>query len=294
MAFEDMKLTIPLEEGGQRLDSALAAISTFSRRRLQKAIDEGGVYLNKKRCRKAGRIIQGGEKVRIVMLDDEKLVPFSGEQIVWREKSWVLVHKMAGQYAQEALHRSKGTLPYELAMFLKLNPVQSKHLRPVHRLDKGTSGLMMFCYDPKALQHLQHHWHQAVDKEYIAVVSPAPEWDTLEITSSLSARADKAGRYHVDNKGKASKTEAFVVERKENRALLRLVPHTGRTHQLRVHLASVACPIVGDTRYGGKKHTRLMLHAKVLEIKGYAMRSKQPQHVWSVEPEGEGKGEWQW
>ena len=290
MAFEDIKLTIPLEEGGQRLDSALAAISTFSRRRLQRAIDEGGVYLNKKRCRKAGRIIQGGEKVRIVILDDEKLVPFFEEQIVWRDRSWILVHKKAGQYSQEALHRSKGTLPYEMGMALNLTPVEAKNLRPVHRLDKGTSGLMMFCYDPKALRHVQQKWKHAVDKEYLAVVSPAPTWDDILIETSISAKGDRAGRYHVDANGRASKTEAFVLERKENRALLRLVPHTGRTHQLRVHLASLGCPIVGDVRYGGKKSGRMMLHAKTLKIKGYAMRSKETQLEWSVEPEGD----WQW
>jgi len=289
MAFEDVKLTIPLEEGGQRLDSALAAISTFSRRRLQRAIDEGGVYLNKKRCRKAGRIIQGGEKIRIVMLDDEKLVPFEEDQIVWRDRSWVLVQKRAGQYAQEAVHRSKGTMPYELGMLLKLTPVQTKLLRPVHRLDKGTSGLMMFSYNPKALQHLQQHWHQAVDKEYLALVSPAPRWEEMLIQTAISAKPDKAGRYHIDAKGRASKTEAFVIERSENKALLRLVPHTGRTHQLRVHLASLGFPIVGDMRYGGKKHTRMMLHAKQLKIKGYAMRSKETELLWSAEEEGDWK-----
>lgn len=290
MAFEDIKLTIPLEEGGQRLDSALAAISVFSRRRLQRAIDEGGVYLNKKRCRKAGRIIQGGEKVRIVMLDDEKLVPFSEEQVVWRDKSWILVHKKAGQYAQEALHRSKGTLPYEIGIALRLTPVESKNLRPVHRLDKGTSGLMMFCYDPKALQHLQQKWKHAVDKAYLAVVSPAPNWDEQLIESAISAKADRQGRYHVDVHGRISKTQAFVLERKGNRALVRLLPYTGRTHQLRVHLASLGCPIVGDTRYGGKKNDRMMLHAQVLRVKGYAMRSKETYFEWSVEPEGD----WQW
>ncbi len=287
MAFEDMKLNIPAEVGGQRLDSALASIAPFSRRRLQKAIDEGGVYINKKRCRKAGRVIQGGEKVRLVMLDDEVLVPLTADQIVWQEGSWILLHKKAGQYAQEALHRSKGTLPYELAMLLKLNPVQSKHLRPVHRLDKGTSGLMMFCYDPKALQHLQHHWSQAVDKEYLAVVSPVPSWTEKLIEEPISAKADRAGRYHVAADGRASKTQAFVLETSEHTALLRLLPLTGRTHQLRVHLASVGCPIVGDARYGGKKFGRMMLHAKTLKIKGYAMRSKETQLAWSVEPEGD-------
>ena len=290
MAFEDIKLQIPLEQGGQRLDAALAACSTFSRRRIQRAIDEGGVYVNKKRCRKAGRMIQGGEKVRIVTLDDEVLIPFSEDQMVWREQSWVLVHKKAGQYAQEALHRSKGTLVYELAKSLKLPPVETKHLRPVHRLDKGTSGLMMFCYDPKALQHLQHHWHQAVEKEYVAVVSPVPDWSEMLIEEPISAKADRWGRYAVDKHGKASKTEAFVVETRGDNALIRLIPHTGRTHQLRVHLAHLGYPILGDTRYGGKKHARLMLHAKILKIKGYAMRSKQPQLEWCVDS----KGDWEW
>jgi 23S rRNA pseudouridine1911/1915/1917 synthase len=290
MAFEDIKLHIPLEQGGQRLDSALAAIAPFSRRRLQRAIDEGGVYLNKKRCRKAGRIIQGGEKIRIVMLDDEILVPFSEEQIIWRDKAWVLVHKKAGQYAQEALHRSKGTLPYELAMALKLTPVQNKHLRPVHRLDKGTSGLMMFSYEPKALQHLQQKWQHAVDKVYLAVVSTAPSWDEMLIETAISAKADRYGRYHVDSQGRASKTEAFVMERKDGKALLRLIPRTGRTHQLRVHLASLGHPILGDTRYGGKKHGRMMLHAQTLKIKGYAMRAKETELAWCVEPEGD----WVW
>ncbi len=288
--FEDIKLNIPAEEGGQRLDSALAAISPFSRRRIQRAIDEGGVYVNKKRCRKAGRIIMGGEKVRIVLLDEEELTPFTADQIVWQEKSWTLVHKKANQYSQEALHRSKGTLVYELAMFLNLKPVDTKLLRPVHRLDKGTSGLIMFCHDPKALQHLQHHWHQAVEKEYVAVVSPAPDWTEKLINEPISAKADRAGRYRVTGDGKACKTEASVIEVRDNKALLRLVPHTGRTHQLRVHLASAGCPIVGDNRYGGKKGKRLMLHAQTLKIKGYAMRSKEPQHNWSVKPEGD----WTW
>jgi len=290
MTFEDIKLNIPNEQGGQRLDSALAAISTFSRRRLQRAIDEGGVYVNKKRCRKAGRIIQGGEKIRLVMLDGETLNPFTADQIIWQEKSWTLVHKRVNQYAQEALHRSKGTLPYELGMHLKLKPVETKQLRPVHRLDRGTSGLMMFSHDPKALQHLQQHWHQAVDKVYMAVVSPAPDWTSKLIEGPISAKADRAGRYHVNDDGRVCKTEAFVLEVKDNKALLKLIPHTGRTHQLRVHLAHLGYPIVGDARYGGKKQQRMMLHAQTLRIKGYAMRSKHPQHEWIVEPEGD----WTW
>ena len=290
MSFEDISLHIPQEQAGQRLDSALAAISPFSRRRLQRAIDEGGVYVQKKRCRKAGRVMRGGEKVRIVMLDGEELVPFDETQIIWREQSWVLVHKKSGQYAQEALHRSKGTLVYELAMFLSLKPAQTRLLRPVHRLDRDTSGLMLFCYDPAALQRLQQSWRQSVQKEYLAVVSSVPDWTERHISLPLSAKADRLGRYHVDARGKPSETEAFVVQKHENRALLRLIPHTGRTHQLRVHLSHLGFPILGDTRYAGKKHNRMMLHAKALRIDAAVMGLRAGHLSWEVEPEGD----WTW
>jgi len=288
-SFEDIKLNIPADQAGQRLDTALAAVSVLSRRRLQRAIDEGGVYINKKRCRKAGRILMGGESARIVLLDGEELVPFSPEQIIWQHASWVLVHKKSGQYAQEALHRSKGTLPYELSMSINLTPVQVKLLRPVHRLDKGTSGLMMFCFDPLALQRLQQYWKTAVKKEYLAVVSPVPDWTELRISSPLSATCDRLGRYHVDPKGKASETDAYVVKTRGDKALLRLVLHTGRTHQLRVHLSSTGFPIVGDSRYGGAKAKRLMLHARALSIEAFAMRLTE-QQTWQVEPEDD----WTW
>ncbi len=289
MAFEDIRLHLPNTQAGQRLDTALAAISVLSRRRLQRAIDEGGVYINKKRCRKAGRVVQGGEKVRIVLLDDEVLVPFDEAQILWREQAWVLLHKKAGQYAQEALHRSKGTLVYELAMHLRLKPAQTKLLRPVHRLDKGTSGLMLFCYDPKALQRLQQAWQQAVQKEYIAVVSPVPNWQETTIEAPLSAKADHRGRYAVHSQGKAAKTDASVIQVQGDKALLRLIPHTGRTHQLRIHLSHLGFPILGDTRYGGKKHHRMMLHAKGLRIQGAAMGLK-ADVSWEAEPQGD----WAW
>ncbi len=285
--FQDLRAIATDKENGMRLDQALAQLLGLSRRRGRKAIDEGGVYLNQKRCRTAGRNIYSEDKLRVVLLDKEKLTPFEPSQIVWQRPPLYLLHKRSNQYAQEALHRSRGTLPYELAQHLQLPPKVSADLRPVHRLDRGTSGLMLFSSSPKQLQDLQSLWHCCTFKTYLAVVEPAPAWDTQIITLSISAERDKRGRYHVSEHGRACKSEAEVIERKGNRALIKLIPHTGRTHQLRIHLAALGCPILGDIRYGGKAHARLMLHAENLQI----IRPALGQDIqWNAEPEGD----WQW
>ncbi len=285
--FQDLRAIVSKQEHGMRLDQGLAQLLGLSRRRSRKAIDEGGVYLNQKRCRTAGRAINVGDKLRVVLLEKEKLTPFTADQIVWQRPPLYLIHKRSNQYAQEALHRSRGTLPYELAQHLALAPKISVHLRPVHRLDRGTSGLMLFSSSPKQLQDLQSLWHCCTFKTYLAVVESAPAWDTQTITRAIDSERDKRGRYHISEHGRACKTEAEVIERKGNRALIKLIPHTGRTHQLRIHLAALGCPILGDIRYGGKAHARLMLHAQHLQI----IRPALGQDIqWNAEPEED----WQW
>ncbi|HXH65162.1 MAG TPA: pseudouridine synthase, partial [Mariprofundaceae bacterium] len=106
----------------------------------------------------------------------------------------------------------------------------------------------------------------SVRKSYLAVVDPAPDWQSQRITLAIGTRRDARGRYAVDAHGRACDTEAEVVERRAGRALVRLIPHTGRTHQLRVHLAALGCPLLGDGRYGGRPHSRMMLHAHTLSL----------------------------
>jgi len=269
--FSDRKARAPAELAGERLDQALSSLFELSRRRGRRAIDEGGVYLNNKRCRTAGRKLKAGDRLRLVMLEDEKLTPFKPEQLIWQQPPLYLINKLSGQYAQEALHRSRGTLPDELARHLQLPPATAGDLRPVHRLDRDTSGLMLFSASPAMLQQLQAHWHEATEKHYLAVVEPAPEWDEKRIVLPISRDRDSYGRYHIADDGRACDSEARVVERRGRRALIELIPHTGRTHQLRVHLCALGCPILGDSRYGGKNHTRMMLHACSLNIRPPAL-----------------------
>jgi len=270
-----------------RLDQALALCFELSRRRARKAIDEGGVYLNRKRCRTAGRTLKCGDKLRLVILENEKLTPFEPEQLLWQQPPLYLINKRSGQYAQEALHRSRGTLPDELARYLQLAPGEMENFRPVHRLDRGTSGLMLFSSDPKQLQHIQSLWHTHTQKKYLAVTEPAPEWDEKRITLGIDKTRDRKGCFHISETGRACDSEARVLERRGKRALLELIPHTGRTHQLRVHLSALGCPILGDLRYGGRRFERLMLHAQYLRIEAPALTASKQ---WQAQPEEN----WQW
>lgn len=285
--YRDLKQQVGKTTAGLRLDQALAELFDLSRRRARRALDEGGVYLNNKRCRTAGRSVATGDRLRVVLLENEALVPMRPEQLIWQQGELYAIHKLSGQYAQEALHRSRGTLPDELAKLLQLKPAVATRLRPVHRLDRGTSGVMLFCSDPKQPQHLQSHWAEHAFKRYLAVVEPAPEWDVKRITLSIGKRRDHAGRYHVDPEGRPCDSEAKVIERRGNRALVELIPHTGRTHQLRIHLAALECPILGDVRYGGKPHSRLMLHAESLRLRPPALNEEKE---WHIPPEEN----WQW
>ncbi len=285
--FQDHSLTVPDQLESPRLDLFMAENLPLSKQRIRRAIDEGGVYINRKRCRNIEQTLRGGETVRIVILDGERLVPFSKEQLVWQQPPFYLIHKRSGQYAQEALHRSQGTLPDELARQLKLSSKDGVDLRPVHRLDRDTSGLMLFCSDSRKLDQMQKLWNSHISKSYLAVVDPAPEWEHQRITLPIGKRRDSRGCYHVDKAGRACETEAEVIERRSGKALIRLIPRTGRTHQLRIHLSYLGCPILGDSRYGGKKHQRLMLHAHRLHVQPPAL----PQETkWTAEPEEN----WQW
>ncbi|RMG91442.1 MAG: RluA family pseudouridine synthase [Zetaproteobacteria bacterium] len=281
-SFRDQKATVSNACDGLRLDQAISRTFGISRRKARVIIQLGGAYLNKKRCRLAGKLVHRGQHLRIAYLNDEQTKSLHKEQIVWQQGDLVLIHKRCGQYSQEALHRSIGCLPDELRCLL------GRPFRPIHRLDRDTSGLILFSASRSLHLQLQTHWKTCARKTYLAVVEPAPAWETLTIDLPISRQRATDGRYAVDvQRGRPSLTHARVIERRDQRALLELRPLTGRTHQLRIHLSAVGCPILGDTRYGGKPHERMMLHAWKLSITPPALPVPQ---AWEAHPEED----WKW
>ncbi|MGB8960048.1 MAG: RluA family pseudouridine synthase [Candidatus Aminicenantales bacterium] len=151
-----------------------------------------------------------------------------------------------------------------------IKPHDAGKLYPVHRLDRGASGVIVFAKNAAAHRHLNGEFdRREVRKTYLAVVDGVPSSNRGQINAPI--REFGSGRMGVDPKrGKPSSTEWKLAERLDGATLLRVSPATGRRHQIRVHLYHIGHPILGDLRYGDRarqeRFPRLMLHALSLEF----------------------------
>jgi 23S rRNA pseudouridine1911/1915/1917 synthase len=137
----------------------------------------------------------------------------------------------------------------------------------VHRLDRATSGVMICAKTPEALSWLQKQFHDRHSKKtYTAIVKGTPEPQEALIDMPIERNPKAPATFRVGANGKEAQTRYKVVRTSSKYSLLELQPRTGRTHQLRVHLAHQKHPIVGDTLYAGKPAERLYLHAHKLEL----------------------------
>lgn len=193
-------------------------------------------------------------------------------RIVFRDDDLLVVDKPAGLAAQPGSGQD-----HNLLSWLDAQPfgVRTATFRPApaHRLDRGTSGLLVIGLSPQAARALPDAFRaDRVQKGYVAVVDGAPKAAAGTIDAPLLLREN--ARQHqpkvcVDAAGKHARTDYEIVTAGPRRALLRLRLHTGRTHQIRAHLAHIGHPIAGDRRYGSKSllgHGAFLLHAAELAL----------------------------
>ena len=245
-----MKRTVEAEEG--RLDVVVARITGMARADVQRAIAAGTVRVDGEPREKSFRL-HGGERLTIEIEADAPLEPEGPPvPIRYQDDHLAVVSKPAGLVTHPTAGRRGGTLVNRLlGMGVPLASAGGT-LRPgiVHRLDAGTSGLLVVAATDEAYGALRQLFHDhAVDRAYLAVVRGRVANDAFAVDAPLGRRASKIV---VDaTEGRRAETGFVVRERLEGATLLEATPRTGRTHQIRVHLAAIGHPILGDRAYGG-------------------------------------------
>jgi len=235
-----------------RLDTVVSAHLGVPRAEVQRAIAAGSVLVDGSRREKSHRLA-GGERIEVDLAPSAEL-PAEGPplDLAWRDEHLLVVRKPAGLPTHPTENRRGGTVVNRLlGMGIPLAP-RGGPLRPgiVHRLDAGTSGLLVVASDDETFDGLAETFkrHEA-GRAYVALVRGSVPHDRFEVDAPLGR---VGARIRVDATGGRQATTAFVVrERFDSGTLLEAEPRTGRTHQIRVHLASIGHPILGDRRYGG-------------------------------------------
>lgn len=188
--------------------------------------------------------------------------------IPYRDQDYLIVDKPAPLPSLPSCHQEGATL--QNVLYAALDCPKEFVYRPVNRLDKGTSGLMVVALNAHAQQLLQKQLHtDAFTREYLAVCRGAPETNGGRINLPIAKAGDGARRI-VSLTGKPAATRFWVVRRGKTTSVLRLRLETGRTHQIRVHLAAMGCPIVGDYLYGAPCDAlpgRFALHAAFVSFR---------------------------
>ncbi len=269
------RLRVAEHGSDQRLDQYLANASIkLSRTEAKKIIDLGGVHINGRRVRSCSTSLHCGDSIE-VYIDHLPLSPYrlTEGDILYQDQYIIVINKPALIDTQPTHARFKGTLFEALRWHLKdpFRPQQQADIGMVQRLDRGTSGLIVFSIHPRAHKELTRVFLQhEIKKEYLALVHGTPETDHGEIRSFL-ARTRRENRVKsVKKGGKEAVTKFKIIENLPNCSLLNVEILTGRSHQIRAHMSEHNCPLVGDERYGGSSSVagieilRPMLHAEKL------------------------------
>jgi 23S rRNA pseudouridine1911/1915/1917 synthase len=263
----------------QRLDKFLVAcLPDYSRSRLQSLIRQGCVQVGDQPAVKASQMLDRPQNVEVFLPDaveadiKPEAIPLD---IVFENSDLMIVNKPAGMVVHPAAGHFTGTLVHAaLAHAPDIEGVGGQE-RPgvVHRLDKNTSGLIVLAKNDRAHRWLQDQFRlRKVEKYYLALVDGCPPSPTGRIETAIGRSDRHRGKMAVvvPNKGREAVSEYRTIEKFTQHTLLEVKPLTGRTHQIRLHLEFIGCPVAGDVIYGRKQSTievqRHFLHAARLVI----------------------------
>jgi 23S rRNA pseudouridine1911/1915/1917 synthase len=267
------------KDAGERLDKVLVEqLPELSRSRLQGLITEGLVSVNGNRAKKAGQIIEQGQRVMVEIPPTAPSGLMAEEiplDIVFENEDLLVINKPAGMVVHPAVGHSSGTLVNAVLGYDPEIEGIGGEERPglVHRLDKETSGLIVLAKNDTAHNWLQDQFRlRKVEKTYLALVDGKPPTPSGRVEAAIGRDPSHRKRMAIVSakKGREAVSEYKTLETFKEHTLLEFHPLTGRTHQVRLHCAFLGCPIVGDKVYGRKspslKIDRHYLHAFRLKI----------------------------
>lgn len=283
------EINVQVEETGERIDRYLSEhLPDLSRSRIQQLIEQGQVQVNDNICTSKKIIVQSGDRICVTIPEAQPLdlqaedIPLD---ILYEDNSLIIINKPAGLVVHPAAGHESGTLVNALLAHCPdlagIGGVQRPGI--VHRLDKDTTGAIAIAKTDQAHQHLQAQLKaKTAQRQYLGVVYGSPSADSGTINQPI-------GRHPVDRKkmavipvekgARSAVTHWQVKERLGNYTLIHFQLETGRTHQIRVHSASIGHPIVGDPVYSSGRSVGVNLTGQAL-------------HAWKLSLQHPVSGEW--
>lgn len=261
------------DEIEERVDSFLAKELNISRSKVQKLIKQGLVTVNEKVV-SSNYIVKCGD---LISVNDDLNFEYSLEaedidiDVVYEDSDLLVINKASGMVVHPAPGHYSHTLVNALLYRFQISGGEKYRPGIVHRLDKDTSGLMMVAKGEKTHEKLSRMIaNKEVERHYLAIVDGVIKHDTGTIDAPIGRDANNRQKMAVtDVHGKEAVTHFRVLETFSNHTLVECILDTGRTHQIRVHMAYIGHPVSNDPLYGRGKSTEFgqMLHSKSIKFK---------------------------
>lgn len=237
-----------------------------SRTKIKSTLQGRGIKVNGKAVTQFDYALQPGDKVSVSQSKKNDTFKSRYVSIVYEDKYIIVIEKKPGILSMAAGHSTLNVKTVLDEYFKKTRQPCRAHV--VHRLDRDTSGLMIYAKDMETEQILEHEWHDIVfDRRYVALCSGEFEEQTGTVANWLKDNKSYVTySSHVDNGGKYAVTHFYVLDRSIEHSLVEFKLETGRKNQIRVHSADMGHPVCGDVKYGNGDSPlhRLCLHAYVL------------------------------
>ena len=293
--FYSCKIKINKEQNSKRLDQALAKLSNFTRSQIK-------ILLNNNNIKKDGEITNNGsyrvkeDEVYDLNLHIPKQEKFIAEDIplniMFEDEDIIIINKVAGMVTHPAPGNNSGTLVNALLNHTNNNLSNfDRTNRPgiVHRLDKETSGIMVVAKNNKSHLNLANQFKEhSISRKYNAIVWGTPQNQTIEGYIERHRINRKKMSLNDIEKGKYSKTSIKLKKIYGIASLIECILATGRTHQIRLHMASINCPIVGDKIYGKNKMNKFGKNQdafnKFLILKNFNRQALHAFHLGFIHP----------